>query len=118
MTSEAPGQVVPTARSGVVRSSLLVLIGRLAFGATVVVQNVVFAHVMGAQEFGLFLLVQNLVLPVAIFAVFGLDSLAIRELRDPRRNISRIAPASFLRVSIVAIAVVTSIAVAALLPTI
>lgn len=92
--------------------SAWVLAGRVVFGVAVVLQNIVFARVLGPAELGAFLLAQGLALPAAIFAVFGLDLLAVRDLRDPQGSANRVAPMSFLTVGILLILTSASVVVA------
>ena len=102
----------------VIGGSAWVLAGRLLFGAAVLLQNVVLARLLGPQDLGSFILVQSIILPAAIFAAFGLDLLAVRELRDPRDAENRVSPVSFLARGTALIAVaasVVSLALAAVL---
>lgn len=62
-------------------SSAWVLAGRLLFGVSVLLQNVVLARLLPPEQVGLFLTIQALVLPAAIIAVWGLDLVAIRSVR-------------------------------------
>lgn len=93
----------PAVRGGllprILGGSAWVLAGRLVFGVSVVLQNVVLARLLGPQPLGAFLLAQSIVLPLSLVAVFGLDLLAMRDLRDPRDAPNRIAPTSFLGVA-------------------
>lgn len=108
----------------VLRGSFWMLVGRLSFGAAVVLQNVVLARLLGPAEFGAVLLAQSLLLPAALIAVGGLDLLAIRELRAPRFSSAeaaaappaseRAAPVSFLAKSAVLVTLVALAVFAAL----
>ncbi len=73
------------------------LLGRLLFGAAVILQNMVLSRLLGADEFGAVLLVQSISLPAAIVATMGLDILAVRDLRDSRRLTNEYAPTSYLK---------------------
>lgn len=100
--------------SRIAGGSAWVLAGRLMFGLSVVLQNVVFARVLAPQELGAFLLAQSLILPAAIVAVFGLDLLAMRDLRDPRLVSNRVSPASFLKLAAVLVGATASVVTLAL----
>ncbi len=81
-----------------IRGSIWMLLGRLAFGAGAVLQNVVLARLLGPDEFGVVLLTQSLLLPASLIAVGGLDLLALRELRPPSHDPAAArgpSPASF-----------------------
>lgn len=99
----ARGGLMPRILGG----SAWVLAGRLMFGVSVVLQNIVLARLLGPQSLGAFLLAQSIVLPLSLVAVFGLDLLAMRDLRDPRDAANRIAPTSFLRIAAGLITLVT-----------
>lgn len=88
---------VPSDAQRVAGGSAWVLAGRLLFGVAVVLQNAILARLLGPNDLGAFLFVQSLVLPASLTAAFGLDLVAMRELRDPRERENRTSPASFLR---------------------
>lgn len=86
----------PSAARRVLGGSAWVLAGRVLLGVSILLQNVMLARLLGAHDLGLFLLVQSIVLPASLCAVFGLDLLAMRELRDPRLAPNSVSPLSFL----------------------
>lgn len=123
----------PAGRGGDARRLLLggsawVLAGRLAFGASAVLQSAVLARLLGPHDLGVFLLVQGLVLPAAIVGVLGLDLLAMREVRRDRGGESggdsggdsaenargHVRPAPFLAAAAPLVAAVSSVVAAAL----
>jgi len=91
------------------------LLGRLLFGAAVILQNIVLSRLLGANEFGAVLLIQSISLPAAIVATMGLDVLAVRDLRDSRRLTNQYAPISYLTAGAILIALVSIPVGAALL---
>ena len=91
------------------------LLGRLLFGAAVILQNMVLSRLLGANEFGAVLLIQSISLPAAIVATMGLDVLAVRDLRDSRRLTNQYAPISYLTAGAILIALVSIPVGAALL---
>lgn len=115
MQAEPRPARLPSDARRVLRGSVWVLSGRLVFGVSALLQNVVLARLLGPQDLGLFLLVQSVVLPAALFAVFGLDLLAMRELRDPSKGENEVSPTSFLRRGAVVIAMAAALAALALL---
>jgi O-antigen/teichoic acid export membrane protein len=80
----------------VLTGSAWVLGGRLLLGISILLQSAILARLLGPHDLGVFLLVQSIVLPASLFAVFGLDLLAMRELRDPRSATNTVSPLSFL----------------------
>ncbi len=98
-----------------VSGAAFTLIGRLSFGVAVILQNMVLSRLLGADEFGAVLLVQSISLPAGLISLFGLDVLAIRDLRDPRRLQNEFSPLSFLRTGALLIGMMSIPVAAALL---
>ena len=105
----------PGSASRLAARSGWVLLGRLLFGTSVLIQNLVLARVLAPEGVGVFLAIQALVLPCAIFSVWGLDLVAVRSVRHDASagatgTMSILRPASFIRQSALLIALTTTVA--------
>ncbi len=90
--------------------SFWVLVGRLLFGTAVLLQNAVLARALAPEDLGGFLILQALLLPCAIAAAWGLDLLALREIRLEPGSGARVEPMAFVRAALIVVAVTATLA--------
>jgi O-antigen/teichoic acid export membrane protein len=66
------------------RGSILAFAGRILFGVSVILQNAVLARLFRPDELGFYILLQSLLLPAQLIAVFGTDLLIVRSIGELR----------------------------------
>src|ERR1700760_712630 len=74
---------IPTnVKAWLFRGAFYTLAGRIIFGLTTILINVLCARLLSQDGLGAFLLMQSLILPATLVAVFGTDMLSIRTLAE------------------------------------